>query len=91
MPKTVTAEEWRRRWTRQHDELVAARRENELLRAALDELNSDLEWMLNDAAQVGHERAKSHAIRSQMTTIRAMRARNANPASSTLNEGTPNE
>lgn len=66
---------WKARWEKQHAELVATRREVTLLRAALDELNGDLEPILNDAALVGHEMAKSHAIRSQMATIRAMRAR----------------
>lgn len=66
---------WKARWEKQRLELVATRKENTRLRAALDELNADLEPILNDAAQVGHEMAKSHAIRAQMATIRAMRAR----------------
>jgi hypothetical protein len=66
---------WKARWEKQHLELAAARREVTALRAALDELNADTETILNDAALIGHEMAKSHAIRRQMTTIRSMRVR----------------
>ena len=66
---------WKNRWEKQRIELVATRREVTLLRAALDEQNADLEEILNDAALVGHEAAKSHAIRRQMSAIRSMRVR----------------
>lgn len=66
---------WKARWEKQRFELAATRREVTLLRSALDELNSDVETILNDAAQIGHEAAKSHAIRRQMATIRSLRAR----------------
>jgi hypothetical protein len=45
------------------------------LRAALDELNGDVEEFLSIAHQAGHEAAKSHMIRTQAATIRSMRAR----------------
>lgn len=64
---------WKARWERQRVELADTRREVTRLRAALDEQNADLEIIFNDAAQVGHEAAKSHAIRRQMATIRRMR------------------
>lgn len=66
---------WKARWEKQRVELIATRQEVTILRAALHELNADLEPILNDAALVGHEMAKSHAIRSQLSTIRSMRAR----------------
>lgn len=65
---------WKARWEKQRVELVATRREVATLRAALDELNADVEELLNDAAHVGHEAAKSHAIRRQMATIRKLRS-----------------
>jgi hypothetical protein len=64
---------WKARWEKQRLALADSRREALLLRAALNELSADLECILNDAAQVGHEMAKSHAIRTQMATIRSMR------------------
>jgi uncharacterized protein YlxW (UPF0749 family) len=64
---------WKARWEKQRVELASTRREVTILRAALDELNQDVEAVFNDAAQVGHETAKSHAIRRQMATIRTLR------------------
>ncbi|MDK8171716.1 hypothetical protein QP735_04155 [Curtobacterium citreum] len=64
---------WKARWERQRIELADTRREVTRLRAALDEQNADLELILNDDAQVGHEAAKSHAIRRQIATIGSMR------------------
>ena len=64
---------WKARWEKQRLELISARGEVSTLRSALDELNADLEPILNDAALIGHEMAKSHAIRSQLATIRSMR------------------
>jgi len=66
---------WKGRWEKQRIELAATRKEVTTLRAAIDELNGDIEVILNDAAQEGHERAKSHLIRRQMATIRSQRAR----------------
>lgn len=64
---------WKARWEKQRAELASTRREVTALRSALDELNADLEVILNDAALIGHEAAKSHAIRRQMATIRELR------------------
>lgn len=69
------AESWKRRWSRVREKLRASEAENARLRAALDELNADVEEFLNVAHQAGHEAAKSHMIRQQMATIRSMRAR----------------
>lgn len=66
---------WKNRWEKQRIELATTRREVTNLRSALDEQNADLEEILNDAALIGHEAAKSHAIRRQMSAIRSMRAR----------------
>jgi hypothetical protein len=64
---------WKARWEKQRLELARTRREVIALRAALDELNADVEELLNDGAHLGHEAAKSHAIRRQMVTIRKLR------------------
>lgn len=75
--KTVdqSAAAWKRRHAKTRAERDEARRESNLLRTALDELNADVEGVLSDASQGGIESAKSSLIMSQRVTIRRMRAR----------------
>lgn len=74
----TTTDAWSKRWSEMHDKYTGVRAENTQLRAALDELNSDVEGFLNVAHQAGHESAKSWLIRAQATAIRQLRA-NATP------------
>lgn len=57
------------------DRKVEVEAENARLRAALDDLNGDVEEFLNVANQTGHEAAKSWLIRSQRAVIVSLRAR----------------
>lgn len=71
---TLAEDRWKRRWLAVGQRLTASEAENARLRAALDELNAEVEEFLSVAHQAGHEAAKSWLIRSQAATIRGMRA-----------------
>lgn len=66
---------WERRWLKLHEKHLRSESENRRLRAAIDEINSDVEEFLNVAHQAGHEAAKSWMIRAQARTIRDLRSR----------------
>ncbi|MDR6868954.1 hypothetical protein J2Y69_003580 [Microbacterium resistens] len=70
----VSAKTWERRWKTLHTKYQERAAECERLRAALDGLNADVEDLLSVAGQSGVEKAKSHAIRTQLASIRRMRA-----------------
>jgi len=65
---------WKRQWLLLHEKYLAATEENARLRAALDELNEDVEEILSRAHQEGHEAAKSWLIRAQRQTIHRLKA-----------------
>jgi 1,2-phenylacetyl-CoA epoxidase catalytic subunit len=65
---------WRNRWEKAVQYLNESRQEAATLRAALDDLNSEVEGMLNVAGQSGIESAKSWLIKSQREALRKHRA-----------------
>ncbi|MEV4777486.1 hypothetical protein [Microbacterium sp. LWH12-1.2] len=75
----MEADRERAKWETLHAKYQAVVAENAQLRTALDELNADVEEILSNASHNGMEAAKSHAIRSQMASIRRLRAQ-INPA-----------